>query len=114
MSERLDSAVAETQWRDDPAGSARPDDPAGASGVRRPAMTTLTSSLRREAFAANAAAAKSTRASKQSYVRTIFLVDLALVTIATLVGYLARFKFSPAAPSIPVPPVVIALVLVWM
>jgi exopolysaccharide biosynthesis polyprenyl glycosylphosphotransferase len=77
-------------------------------------MTTLTSSVRREAFAANAAAAKSTHASKQSYIRTIFLVDLAVVTIATLIGYLARFEASPSAPSIPYAPVVIGLVVVWM
>jgi hypothetical protein len=75
-------------------------------------MTTLTSSVRRETFAANAAAAKSTHASKQVYLRTIFLVDLGLVTIAALVGYLGRFELvSPAEPSIPYVPVVIGLII---
>jgi exopolysaccharide biosynthesis polyprenyl glycosylphosphotransferase len=77
-------------------------------------MTTLTSSLRRESFAANAAAAKSTHASKQSYIRTIFIVDVAVVTIATLVGYLARFKASPAEPTLSYAPVVVGLVIAWV
>ncbi len=77
-------------------------------------MTTLTSSLRREALVANAAAAKSTQARKQAYIRTIFLVDVALVTVATLIGYLARFEASPAQPTVPYAPVVIGLIVVWI
>ena len=77
-------------------------------------MTTLISSLRPEAFAANAAAAKSTHASKQTYLRAIFLVDFAVVTIATLIGYLGRFQESSDAPSVPYAPVVVGLIAVWM
>jgi exopolysaccharide biosynthesis polyprenyl glycosylphosphotransferase len=116
LSERLDSAVAEPQLRDDPVWSARMDDPAGASDVRQPAITTLTltPSPGREAFATNAAAAKSTRASKRTYMRTLLVLDLALVTIATLIGYLARFGDSSSEPSVPYVPVFITLVVVWM
>jgi exopolysaccharide biosynthesis polyprenyl glycosylphosphotransferase len=77
-------------------------------------MTTLTTSLRREAFAANAAAAKSSTTQKQTYIRTIFAVDLVIVITATLIGYLARFQGSPTGTNIPYVPVGIGLICIWM
>jgi exopolysaccharide biosynthesis polyprenyl glycosylphosphotransferase len=77
-------------------------------------MTTLTSSLRREVFAANAADAKSTNARKQTYLRGLVAVDLAIVSGAILVGYLARFQGAPTGTDIPYVPVSLGLLGLWM
>jgi len=81
--------------------------------VRWPAIA-LTSNYRREAFAANAAAAASAYARKRTYIRTIAFVDLVLVTAAVIVGYLARFKASGPDTNIPYVPVGLGLVALWM
>ena len=78
-------------------------------------MTALTS-VRRAAASAMPAVAVSMRARKQRYVRTLFLIDACVVTIAVFGGYLARFKFSaPIGSSLPpYGPVAIGLIAVWL
>jgi len=109
LSERLHPAPADPH-RDDPvlaAGLARPKNTATQSRA-------LTASFRREAFAANANAAASAAAKKRSYIRKVILVDILVVTIAVMFGYLARFQggLRPGT-SVPYVAVGIGLVLLW-
>ena len=88
--------------------------PPGGLGGPRLATPTRTSTFRQEAFAANAVAASSGGARKRAYIGAIFFVDVFVVTIAVLVGYLARFQASPPDTNVPYVPVGLGLVAVWM
>jgi exopolysaccharide biosynthesis polyprenyl glycosylphosphotransferase len=111
LSERLHSAPA------DP----RRDDPAWAAGVARPRSRSaaaqskaLTASFRREAFAANANAAASAAKEKRSYIRRVVVIDVLVVTVAVMLGYLARFQGDRApGTTVPYVPVGIGLVALW-
>ncbi len=76
--------------------------------------TTLTSSYRREAYAASATAASSTRARKRAYLRMLMSLDVIVVSLSVLGGYLARFQASPTGTDVPYIPVGIGLILVWL
>jgi exopolysaccharide biosynthesis polyprenyl glycosylphosphotransferase len=114
LTERLYPQATATEWLD---SSGRPTNVVDQSydphQRRRPMTATLTSSFRREAFASNAAAARSARASKTSYVRLVAAVDLTAVGVAVAVGYLARFQLAPTGTDVPYLPVGVALVVVW-
>ena len=108
MSERLHPAPADPH-RDHPvlaAGLARPKNTATQSKA-------LTASFRREAFAANANAAANAAAKKRGYVRTVVVVDVLVVTIAVMFGYLARFQGSRPGTTVPYVPVGVGLVALW-
>src|SRR5262245_45024597 len=77
-------------------------------------MTTVTTTYRRESFAAQATAATSTRARKRAYVRLLVGVDLSLVAIAVWSGYLARFQGEAAMTDIPYQWVGLGLIALWM
>ncbi len=77
-------------------------------------MTTVTTSYRRDAFAAQAGAASSTRMRKRAYVRLLVGVDLSAVALAVWGGYLARFQGGPAYTDIPYEWVGLGLILLWM
>src|SRR5262245_7671423 len=84
-------------------------------GVRRRPMTmTLTSSFRRGAYAANAAAARVSAGRRRVYMRALVVTDLVLITAAMVSGYLARFHGSPTGTNIPYIPVGVGLVGLWM
>src|SRR5258705_2876383 len=110
LSERLHPAPA------DP----RRDDPAWAAGLARPRSRStatqskaLTASFRREAFAANANAADSAEAQKRSYIRRVMVVDVLVVTVAVMLGYLARFQGSRPGTDVPYVPVGVGLIALW-
>ena len=77
-------------------------------------MTTVTTSYRRDAFAAHAGAASSTRVRKRAYVRLLFGVDLSVIALAVWGGYLARFQGGPAYTAIPYEWVGLGLITLWM
>src|SRR5687767_10715327 len=75
---------------------------------------TLTTSYLRDAFAANAAAATRVQSRRRSYVRTLVVFDLLVITTAVLFGYLARFQSSGTGTNVPYVPVGAALVVLWL
>jgi len=75
--------------------------------------TTLTSTFRREAYAANAKAAMATRLQKQAYLRMLVAFDILVVVLAVFGGYLGRFRGEPPATNVPYVPVGIGLILLW-
>jgi exopolysaccharide biosynthesis polyprenyl glycosylphosphotransferase len=77
-------------------------------------MTTVTTSYRRDAFAANVGAATSTRVRKRAYVRLLIGVDLSVIALAVWGGYLARFQTGPAYTDIPYEWVGLGLITLWM
>ena len=76
--------------------------------------TTLTSSYRREAYAAGAKAASSTRARKRAYTRMLVSLDVIVITLSVLGGYLARFQGYPTGTGVPYIPVGVGLILLWL
>jgi exopolysaccharide biosynthesis polyprenyl glycosylphosphotransferase len=98
----------------------RRDDPAWAAGLSRPRsrgtaiqLKGLTASFRREAFAANANAAATAQAQKRAYIRQVVIVDVLIITVAVLLGYLARFQGDGPRTDVPYVPVGGGLVLLW-
>jgi exopolysaccharide biosynthesis polyprenyl glycosylphosphotransferase len=77
-------------------------------------MTAVTTTYRRESFAAQATAATSTRTRKRAYVRLLVGVDLSLVAIAVWGGYLARFQGGSTMTEIPYEWVGLGLIALWM
>jgi exopolysaccharide biosynthesis polyprenyl glycosylphosphotransferase len=75
---------------------------------------TLTSSYRRDAYAANAAAARVSLLRRRAYVRALVIIDLLLVGASVAVAYLARFQSSPTGTDIPYLAVGAGLVGLWM
>ncbi len=82
--------------------------------MRQPTLTTVTTTFRREAFAAQAGAANSTRARKRAYVRLLVGVDLSVVALAVWGGYLARFQGGSTLTDIPYEWVGLGLITLWM
>jgi hypothetical protein len=60
---------------------------------------TLTSSFRRDAYAASAAAARVSLLRRRTYVRALVIIDLFVVSISVAAGYLARFQGAPTGRS---------------
>jgi exopolysaccharide biosynthesis polyprenyl glycosylphosphotransferase len=75
---------------------------------------TLTSSYRRDAYAANAAAARVSQLRRRAYVRTLVFIDLLLVGASVAVAYVGRFQSSPTGTDIPYLAVGVGLVGLWM
>jgi len=75
---------------------------------------TLTSNYRRDAYAANAAAARVSLLRRRAYMRVLVVIDLLVVSGSVAAGYLARFQGSPTGTDIPYVPVGIGLVGLWM
>jgi exopolysaccharide biosynthesis polyprenyl glycosylphosphotransferase len=75
---------------------------------------TLTSSFRRDAYAANAAAARVSLLRRRTYVRALVIIDLFVVSSSVAAGYLGRFQGSPTGTDIPYVPVGVGMVVLWM
>jgi exopolysaccharide biosynthesis polyprenyl glycosylphosphotransferase len=78
------------------------------------ATTTLTSSFRRDAFAANAAAASDAERRKRSYVRSLLIIDFSVIVLAVVAGYRFRFQGGPTWTDVPYLAVGLGLVVLWM
>jgi exopolysaccharide biosynthesis polyprenyl glycosylphosphotransferase len=75
---------------------------------------TLTSNYRRDAYAANAAAARVSMIRRRAYVRALVVIDLIVIGTAVAFGYLARFQGSPTGTNVPYVPVGVGLAILWM
>ena len=83
------------------------------SGYALPGST-LTTNVRREAFAAHANAATAAQAARRTYIRTLVAVDLAVITLSVWVGYLARFQGESTGTNIPYAPLGLGVIALWM
>ncbi len=95
------------------------DDADWAAGLSQPRIRgsvtqrELTASFRREAFAAHANAAALAQAYKRSYLRRVVIVDVLLIMVAVLAGYLARFQGDGPRTDVPYLLVGAGLVVLW-
>jgi exopolysaccharide biosynthesis polyprenyl glycosylphosphotransferase len=89
-------------------------EPSGGRDPQWPSPGSLTSSFRREAYAANAAAARTVNVRKRAYIRSVVITDIVLIVLSVLTGFAGRFQGIDTGSEIPYELVVGGLMVGWI